>query len=245
MADLAALERMLTRDPPALVHLDQVTSHRALVQPVAAAAALCRAADVPLWVDAAQALGHVDTASAADASYATGRKWLTGPRGAGVLAIAERWWDRLTIPVSDLVAGMRPAGSSPVWFLMAGEASVVARIGLCAAVAEYLQSDPSSIWRRLAEVGRQTRETLADLPGWSVAGPVDAGSAITALRAANGQDVTATRARLLDAYGIVTTAGGVARAPREMAEPLLRISPHVDCTADDLAQLRKALLDLS
>jgi pyridoxal 5-phosphate dependent beta-lyase len=243
--DLDALRRLVTTRPPAFVHLTQVASHRPLLQPVAEAAVICRAAGVPLWVDAAQALGHVDTASAADASYATGRKWLTGPRGAGVLAIAERWWDRLTIPVSDLVAGMRPAGSSPVWFLMAGEASVVARIGLCAAVAEYLQSDPSSIWRRLAEVGRQTRETLADLPGWSVAGPVDAGSAITALRAANGQDVTATRARLLDAYGIVTTAGGVARAPREMAEPLLRISPHVDCTADDLAQLRKALLDLS
>jgi hercynylcysteine S-oxide lyase len=53
------------------------------VQPVAAAAALCRAAGVPLWVDAAQALGHVDAACGADAVYATSRKWLTGPRGVG------------------------------------------------------------------------------------------------------------------------------------------------------------------
>jgi hypothetical protein len=30
-----------------------------------------------------------------------------------------------------------------------------------------------------------------------------------------------------------------------MTEPLLRISPHVDCTPDDLAQLRKALLALT
>ena len=76
--DLAALERMLAGDtpggPPAAVHLVQVTSHRGLVQPVAEAAALCRAADVPLWVDAAQALGHVDTACGADAIYATSRK---------------------------------------------------------------------------------------------------------------------------------------------------------------------------
>jgi len=42
----------------------------------------------------------------------------------------------------------------------------------------------------------------------------------------------------------VTTAGAAARAPREMTEPLLRISPHVDCTADDLALLRQALLAL-
>jgi hercynylcysteine S-oxide lyase len=246
--DLPALERTLAAarpDRPTLVHLTQVTSHRALVQPVTEAAALCRAADVPLWVDAAQALGHVDTACGADASYATGRKWLTGPRGAGVLGVAERWWDHLTISASDLTASMRPAQASPVWFLMAGEASVVARIGLCAAVGEYVQSGPAQIWPRLAEVGRQTRETLADLPGWSVVGPPDAGSAITALRAADGQDIPATRARLLDAYGIATTAGAVTRAPREMREPLLRISPHVDCTADDLALLRKALLDLS
>ena len=244
VVDLAALESTLASSPPALVHLTQVTSHRPLVQPVAAAAALCRAARVPLWVDAAQALGHVDTASGADAVYATGRKWLTGPRGAGVLGIAERWWDRLEISASDMMASMRPEQASPVWFLMAGEASLVARIGLCAAVAEYLESDPEAIWARLAEVGRQTRQTLADLPGWSVSCPTDAGSAITALRAANGQDIPATRARLLESYGIVTTAGAVTRAPREMKEPLLRISPHVDCMPADLAKLRSALLDL-
>ena len=243
--DLAALESMLASAPPALVHLTQVTSHRPLVQPVAAAAALCHAAGVPLWVDAAQALGHVDTASGADAVYATGRKWLTGPRGAGVLAVAEPWWDRLTVSASDLMASMRPAQSSPVWFLMAGEASLVARIGLCSAVQEYVESDPPRIWSRLAEVGHQTRMALSGLPGWSVVGPLDAGSAITALRATNDQDIPATRARLLDAHGIVTTAGATTRAPREMTEPLLRISPHVDCTPDDLSHLRKALLDLS
>jgi len=245
VVDLAALESRLASAPPALVHLTQVTSHRPLVQPVAAAAALCRAVGVPLWVDAAQALGHVDTASGADAVYATGRKWLTGPRGAGVLAVAEPWWDRLTVSASDLMASMRPAQSSPVWFLMAGEASLVARIGLCAAVREYVESDPPRIWSRLAEVGHQTRLALLDLPGWSVVGPANAGSAIAALRATNGQDIPATRARLLDAHRIVTTAGAIARAPREMTQPLLRISPHVDCTPDDLAHLRKALLDLS
>ena len=98
---------------------------------------------------------------------------------------------------------------------------------------------------RLAEVGRQTRETLADLPGWAVPTRVGAGSAITALRATNGQDVPAARARLLDEHGIVTTAGAVPRAPREMTEPLLRISPHVDCTPEDLTRLRQALLALS
>ena len=245
VAALAALERMLASDPPALVHLDQVASHRTLVQPVAAAASLCRAAGVPLWVDAAQALGHVDTACGADAFYATSRKWLTGPRGVGVLGVAEPWWDSLRITASDLVAATRPADASPLWLLMAREANVAAWIGLCTAVAEFTAAGPARVWDRLAAVGRQTREALADLPGWAVATPAGPGSAITALRPGRGQDVPAIRARLLHEHGIVTTAGEVNRAPREMTEPLLRISPHVDCTPEDLARLRTALQALS
>ncbi len=243
-ADLAALERMLASAPPALVHLVQVTSHRGLVQPAAEAAALCRAAGVPLWVDAAQALGHVDTACGADAIYATSRKWLTGPRGVGVIGVAEPWWDRLRIIAPELERDARPADASPLWLLDATEANVAGWVGLCTAVAEFTDAGPPRICTRLAEVGRQTREALAGLPGWAVADAADAGSAIVALRAMNGQDVAATRARLLAEHDIVTTAGGVLRAPRDMTEPLLRISPHVDCTAADLARLRQALLAL-
>jgi hercynylcysteine S-oxide lyase len=245
VADLAALERMLAGDPPALVHLDQVASHRTLVQPVAAVAALCRAAGVPLWVDAAQALGHVDTACGADAIYATSRKWLTGPRGVGVLGVTKPWWDSLRITASDLIAETRPADASPLWLLMAREANVAAWIGLCTAVAEFTAAGPPRVWDRLAAVGRQTRETLADLPGWAVATPVGASSAITALCPTHAQDVPAVRARLLHEHGIVTTAGAVPRAPREMTRPLLRISPHVDCTPEDLSRLRQALQALS
>ncbi len=240
--DLSALERMLAADPPAAVHLVQVTSHRGLVQPVAEAAALCRTAGVPLWVDAAQALGHADTACGADAIYATSRKWLTGPRGVGVLGVAGPWWDRLRITAPELEKSIRPADSSPLWLLDATEANVAAWVGLCTAVAEYLAAGPERIWARLAEVGRQAREALDGLPGWAVADPVAAPSAIVALRAANGQDIGKIRARLLP--GIVTTAAGTLRAPRDMTEPLLRVSPHVDCTAEDLDRLRQALLAL-
>jgi pyridoxal 5-phosphate dependent beta-lyase len=245
VADLADLERMLAQTPPAAVHLTLVPSHRPLVQPVAAAAAICRAAGVPLWVDAAQALGHVDTACGADAIYATSRKWLTGPRGVGVLGVAAPWQDRLLIHPAELVQGMF---DSPLRYLEAGEAHVAGRIGLCNAVREFIEAGPDAVWRRLAEVGRQTRAALADLPGWAVIPePADgsAGSAITALRPTAGQSVTETKARLLDEHGIVCTAGLPARAPRDMAGPLLRVSPHVDCTADDLARLHQALRTLS
>jgi pyridoxal 5-phosphate dependent beta-lyase len=98
----------------------------------------------------------------------------------------------------------------------------------------------------VAEAGTQTREALADRPGWSVVpAPAGAGSAITGLRPDEGQSVTETRSRLLAEHGIVTTAALPGRAPREMTGPLLRVSPHVDCTTDDLARLHKALRALS
>jgi hercynylcysteine S-oxide lyase len=243
--DLDRLGRLLADDPPAVVHLTQVASHRGLVQPVAEAAALCRAAGVPLWVDAAQALGHADTASGADAVYATSRKWLTGPRGVGVLAVAERWWDRLRVNASPLARSGLPGDSSPVRLLESEEATIAGRVGLAVAVREYLDTGPAAVRARLAQVGRLTRQALAGLPGWEAAGPVTAPSAITALRPAAGQDVPGVRARLLGEFGIVTTAAHPARAPREMTGPLLRISPHVDCTGEDLARLRGALSQLT
>ncbi|MBV8965707.1 MAG: aminotransferase class V-fold PLP-dependent enzyme, partial [Mycobacteriaceae bacterium] len=84
--DLAA---RLASDPPTLVHLTVVPSHRGIAQPLDQIAETCRAFDVPLVVDAAQGLGQVDCAVPADAIYATSRKWLAGPRGVGVLTIAK------------------------------------------------------------------------------------------------------------------------------------------------------------
>ncbi|HEX6520016.1 MAG TPA: aminotransferase class V-fold PLP-dependent enzyme [Streptosporangiaceae bacterium] len=247
--DLTDLERVLDTLGPALVHLTQMASHRPLVQPVAEAAAVCHAAGVPLWVDAAQSIGHVDADCGADAIYATSRKWLAGPRGVGMLGVAEPWWDRLRIDAPELQLSGQPADASPVWLLQSAEAHVAGRIGLCKAVQEFIEAGPERVWRRLAEVGRLTREALADLPGWSVvaaagpagSSPAGAGSATTVLRATAGQDIATVRARLLDEHGIVTSVCGVPRAPREMTEPLLRVSPHVDCTPGDLDLLGKAL----
>jgi pyridoxal 5-phosphate dependent beta-lyase len=235
--DLDAFERTLDADPPAVVHLTQVASHRGLVQPVAEAARRCRAAGVPLWVDAAQAVGHADAATGADAVYGTSRKWLTGPRGVGFLGVGERYWETLDVLRPRMLGDDHP----PVRYLESHEAHVPGRIGLATAVRELLTDGPSRIWARLAEVGRATRSALADVPGWLVVDPTDVPSAITALRPAAGQDVFAERARLLADHGILTTAERVARAPRDLPEPLLRVSPHVDVTPEQLDRLARAL----
>src|SRR4051794_25275204 len=82
-AEVEGVERQLAADPPSFVHLTHIPSHRGLLQPAAEIAALCRAAGVPLVLDAAQSLGHTDVDLGADAVYGTSRKWLAGPRGVG------------------------------------------------------------------------------------------------------------------------------------------------------------------
>jgi hercynylcysteine S-oxide lyase len=244
LVDLDALRHFVTMTPPAFVHLTLVASHRPLVQPVAAAVSICHDAGVPVWVDAAQGLGHVDAACGADAIYATSRKWLCGPRGVGIIGVASPWWRKLRPRASEMDWDALEADDSPVLLLESGEAHFAGRIGLCAAVGEHVALGPSVVRDRLAAVGALTRSMLAEVPGWEVV-PVPDGaagaSAITALRPVAGQKVAAVRAFLLAEHQIVTTAAAKARAPHEMKEPYLRISPHVDVTEEELALLQKAL----
>lgn len=239
--DLAGLAGLLAEKPPAFVHLTHVASHRGLVQPVTEAARLCNSAGVPLWVDGAQAAGHTQGPAGADVWYGTSRKWLTGPRGVGMLAVAERWWDRLQIADNPLGRSALRDQASPVRMLESAEANIAGRVGLCGAVREYLDLGPARVHKRLAEVGALTRLALGDLPGWTVHGSPAAPTAITALLPSQDQDVAKIRARLIAEHNIVTTDASPLRAPGEMTRPMLRISSHVDCTAADLAALRAAI----
>ncbi len=230
--------RRLADDPPALVHLTPLASHRGVVQPVAALAEVCRDLGLPLVVDAAQALGHLDCAVGAAAIYSSSRKWLAGPRGVGVLAIRPELAQRLRprLPPPELGLGI-PVMQS----LELGEANVAARVGYSVALGEHLAAGPGQIRDRLAQLGGMTRTALADVKGWRVVEPLGESTAITTLAPTDGADPERVRAWLIAERGIVTTYAEVQRAPYEMTMPVLRASPHVDTTAEDLDQFAEAL----
>ena len=228
----------LAADAPSLLHLTVLPSHRGIVQPLRDIATTCHEYGVPLVLDAAQGLGHVDCAVAADAVYATSRKWLAGPRGVGVLAVRP-----------DRAASLRPRLPPPHWVtdipvlrrLELGEANVAARVGFSVAVGEYLAYGPADLRARLADAGRLTRTVLSDLPGWRVVEPGDSPTAITTLAPTGGADVEQARTELIARHAIVTTVAGPDRAPFELATAVLRVSPHVDVTADELTMFARAL----
>jgi hercynylcysteine S-oxide lyase len=230
--------RQLAADPPALVHLTPLASHRGLAQPMAELGEVCRNLGVPLVVDGAQALGHLDCAVGASAIYSSSRKWMAGPRGVGVLAIRP-----------DLAQRLRPRLPPPEWGLPLsvmerldlGEANVAARVGYSVALGEHLSAGPARVRDRLAEVGRLTRAALAEVAGWRVVEPLDEPTAITTVAPVDGADPQKVRAWLIAERGIVTTYAEVQRAPFEMQAPVLRVSPHVDTTTEDLEQFAEAL----
>ncbi len=94
---------------------------------------------------------------------------------------------------------------------------------------------------RLRALGRATREVLDGVAGWRVVEPLDEPTASTTLRPPEGVGVVETRTRLLVEHGVVVSAIGPERAPGEMTGPVLRVSPHLDATVDDLEALAAAL----
>ena len=231
-------KEVLRADPPGLVHLTALGSHRGVAQPQAELAAVCRELGLPLVIDAAQAFGHLDCAVGADALYSSSRKWLAGPRGVGVLVIG-----------STLAHRIRPRLPLPEWGsplpvlrrLDLGEMNVAARVGFSVAVREHLIAEPAMIRLRLAEVGQLTRTVLADVRGWRVVEDIYEPTAITTLEPTRNADPVSVRAKLIAEHSIVTTAVGVDRAPFELTAPVLRVSPHVDVTTEELESFARAL----
>ena len=102
VADLDALRAWLEAGPAALVCLMHANNETGTIQPVAEAAALCRAHGALLHIDAAQTAGRIppSLAAAGAHSLAVSAHLMGGPAGAGALILAP---DQSFIP--PLIAG--------------------------------------------------------------------------------------------------------------------------------------------
>jgi cysteine desulfurase len=159
--DAAAFAAAL-RDDTALACLLASSHEVGTLQPVEEVAAACRAAGVPLLVDACQDLGRRAVPGGWSALVGSAHKW-GGPTGVGVLAVRTgvRW--RSPLPDDDREGGRVPGQPSlPL--------VVAAAVGLQAAVAAADDED-----RRLRALVDRVRERVAaTVPDVEVVGdPVD------------------------------------------------------------------------
>lgn len=204
-----------------LVTFPQVLSQRGVAQPVADVTA----SGVPVLLDVAQSLGQVEVPAGCAAYVGTSRKWLCGPRGVGILAVAPEWERQLVAPPTLATAG-------GVRRFDAQESSVAARVGLAVALREWTpELLPLAVGR-----ARQVRAGLDGVAGWRAVEPVEEPTAITTLV---GGDPVAARAALL-AQGVLVSAVPTTRAA-DLDRPVLRISTAAWATEDDVQALAGAL----
>ncbi|MFC0316088.1 aminotransferase class V-fold PLP-dependent enzyme [Gordonia phosphorivorans] len=221
--DVDALENMLQFEQPDFLHVCQIGSASGVVQPVAQIVEVAHHAGVSVVVDMAQAVGHIPTVTGADIVYGTSRKWLTGPRGVGFLAVR-----------SDALRPVQVESS---------EAYVAGSLGLGQAVAEVKEIGQQRVYRELARIGQITRERLDGIGSWEVLEPIDEPSALVTLAPPPGWQASdvATAQVALRETGILVTAAESWRAPLAGEQSLLRISPHLDVRRSQLDALASAI----
>ncbi|MEU6782321.1 ergothioneine biosynthesis PLP-dependent enzyme EgtE [Nonomuraea angiospora] len=227
-----------------LVIVSHVASHRGVVQPAAEIGALCRAAGVPFVLDVCQSLGHVEVRGAGASAYVgTSRKWLAGPRGVGFL-IVPGLTPAMDAAVPTLGGHLwSPDGAGPLPGVVrfeSSEAAVAARAGLGAAVLEHHELGPFAVHAHLADLGRTARGVLDGAGGWRVVEPLDEPSALVTLRPPPGDSAQSAAVRAAEASLLVNVVP-TARAPLDLREPVLRVSPPPGTPVETLHALARVL----
>ncbi|MFJ3669694.1 FAD-dependent oxidoreductase [Streptomyces sp. NPDC090106] len=248
--DLDALERAL-RTPASLVTLAHVPTSSGLVEPAAAVGALAAAAGVPLLLDATQSLGQLPVdvrETRSDIVVATGRKFLRGPRGTGLLYVGPGVRERAR-PTAPDVRGAQWS-SAYRYEVVPGarryetwESSHALRLGLGTALEETLGLGVERIRDHVTALAATLRTALPDVPGVRLADPAAAASGIvTFLR--DDEDPRET-VRDLRALGFRLTTVPASHGQWDLGsrglERVVRASLHVYNSADDVDALVAAL----
>ncbi|MFI5838164.1 N-methyl-L-tryptophan oxidase [Catenuloplanes sp. NPDC051500] len=248
--DLDALEKAL-RSPARLVTIAHVPTSSGLVEPVAEVAALTNAAGVPLLLDAVQSLGQLPLdlgALGVDLAVGTGRKFLRGPRGTGLLYASPR--------IRELLRPPHPDVRGAVWSSADGyevtdcarrfetwETAHALRLGLGTALREALDLGVSEIASYTSGLASSLRTALASVRGVSLTDPGASGGAIVTF-VVNGERPVDTVRRLRAAGVHVTSVPdhhGQWDLGRRGLESVVRASVHVYNDESDISALTSAL----
>ncbi|MCH9672089.1 MAG: aminotransferase class V-fold PLP-dependent enzyme [Gammaproteobacteria bacterium] len=173
--DVRALENMID-DRVKAVCITHVPTSGSVVSPAAAIGEVTRRHAIPFLLDACQSAGQMPLdvkTIGCDALSATGRKFLRGPRGTGLLYISESLAARLEPPDLDLHGAIWSARDAYQPYAGAQrfeyfEGSVASKIGLGVALQYALNLGLEAIWSRIQYLADGLRERLRGLDQYTL-----------------------------------------------------------------------------
>lgn len=218
--DPEALAAMID-DRVRLISLTWLPANGGLINDAAAVGRIARAAGIPYYLDAAQAVGQLPVdvrILGCDVLTAAGRKHLRGPRGTGLLYVRKAFQPRLAPVFYDVQSAPwesdGPVARDDARVFEGGEASIALRLGLGEAVREARTLGAEAIQARVKALAGVLRSELGALAGVRIQ---DLGAETSGLVSftVDGLGAQEVRSRLA-AEQINIAANGVAYTPLDM-----------------------------
>jgi selenocysteine lyase/cysteine desulfurase len=233
-----------------LISLTWLPANGGLINDAAAVGRIARAAGVPYFVDAGQALGQISVDVAAigcDMLKGTARKYLRGPRGTALLYVRADFIPRLTPAFLDVQSGPwtgeGPRRRADARLFETIEGSVALQLGLGVALVQARTIGIGAIRARIRKLADDLRSLLSEIPGVSVR---DLGSERSGLVSftVEGQGAQDIRSRLA-AKRIIVGANAIPYTPLDMKArgltEIIRASVSYLNTEDEITSLATAV----
>jgi selenocysteine lyase/cysteine desulfurase len=234
-----------------LISISHIPTGGGLVNPAAAVGEVAKRHAIPYLLDACQSVGQMPIdvdAIGCDFLSGTGRKYLRGPRGTGLLYVRDEWIERLTPPLLDQFAADLISESDYVirddarrfenWErFFAGQAALGSAIHYACDLGLEL------IWSRIQHLAGSLRDQLSGLPGVEI---TDEGRERCGLVTFRHEQIASSQIKTeLGKHGINVSvssgSGSRVSFDRRGLDAVVRASVHYFNTNDEIERMIEAL----
>lgn len=250
--DIANFERLIEENPPKLVSVSHIPTNSGLIQNTESIGKICTENEIPFLLDACQSAGQLNldvNELSCDFLSITGRKFLRGPRGTGLLYVSDRMLDKGIIPQTidgrggiwnksddyDIIPGAR---RFEMW-----EKSYALQLGLAEAIRYANEIGLDRIADYNAQLMKKFRDNLNAIEGVKM---YDRGShqcnILTFRKDGKSLDTIKTKLEANNiCFSVSEKEWGFIDFNKKGVDWVVRLSPHYFNTMEEIDQVSNAI----